>query len=140
MKKKTRKITVEGCTYGYLISSKYTDGQSISTLKIFLGEKKSDALLIYFRTWDDPLSGSPLNTGIKLHNKISNLTENYNLNHPRNVRAWILYGIKHGWAGKTQLVIEDGLSALNEMGYETQSLRLRGLDENIHVYLKAKRK
>ncbi|WP_149093813.1 hypothetical protein [Paenibacillus terrae] len=123
MKKKIRQIVVEGQTYEYLLNHHFVNGQSINVLKVFWEGKKIAPLLVTFLTWNDPIGGSPLATGVELYHHRSGVSEIYNLNYPKIVRAWILHGLESGWTGKETWEIEDALSTMTDMGYEAQWLR-----------------
>ncbi|SFF31849.1 hypothetical protein SAMN04487969_12555 [Paenibacillus algorifonticola] len=124
MKNKLRDISIDGVDYKYTLSMRVENQTCLHELKIFLKESKIHPFQILIRTWDDPIIGCPLNSGFILANdKHSMPKEAYNLNHPKRVREWILYGLSCGWNGSKTIVIKDGLAAMQEMGYEIDRIQ-----------------
>ncbi|KQO18398.1 hypothetical protein ASF12_07250 [Paenibacillus sp. Leaf72] len=124
MKNKLRSISIDGVDYKYTLSMRVESQTCMHELKIYLKDSKIHPLHIRIRTWDDPIAGCPLNSGFILANNSNNMPEeNYNLNHPKRVREWLLYGLSCGWTGTKMLVIEDGLAAMKEMGYEIERIQ-----------------
>ncbi|WP_341280795.1 hypothetical protein [Paenibacillus sp. FSL H8-0537] len=125
MSNKLRSIAIEGVDYKYTLLMRVEGQTCVHELKIFLKESKINPMHIRIRTWDDPIAGCPLNSGFILANNRNNMPDEvYNLNHPRRVREWILYGLSSGWwDGSKTVVIEDGLAAMMEMGYEIERIQ-----------------
>ncbi|MFD0712948.1 hypothetical protein [Paenibacillus sp. GCM10027626] len=122
MKNKLRTITIGNQPYVYRLSMHIMNGTCTSQLKVFAEDSKLHPLIIYIRTWDDPIAGCPLQTGFLLYNMATGTESLYNLNHPQRVREWIEYGVINGWDGTQQIEILDGVAAMREMGYEMDKL------------------
>ena len=124
MKKKLRKITVDNLDYVYRVTDKYhpETGTNTLTVKIFLSDHKQTPLVVEFHTIYHYAMGQPLNTGVSLPNKKTNLTEGINLNHPKYIRALILYGIKNGWKGTNRIETLNGLEYLTDLGFDVGEL------------------
>lgn len=124
MKKKLRKITVNAVEYLYSITDQYHSETKTNTLtaKIFLNGQKQTPLILEFITVDHYIMGQPLKSGIKLFNKITNTEDDVNLNEPKYIRQFIVLGLKKGWSGTHSIEIQNGLSYLNELGFETDKL------------------
>jgi len=126
MKKKTREIIVREKDYVYSLTSKYSNGESLVRLKISLKESKRLACTFKFSTWDHPIVGSPLLTGVDLRNKKTNNTERFNLHHPKRINELIKYALDHGWTGETSIEYPNGLDILDQMGFDTEFLLFGG--------------
>lgn len=125
MKNKLRKISIDDVEYLYSVTNKYHLDRHTNTLtvKIYSSGQKQTPLVIEFSTIDDPIVGQPLKTGIKLTNKITNLTDTINLNEPKYIRELILLGQSKGWQGNNKMERQNGLDYLYEQGYETSLLK-----------------
>ncbi|MBT2293684.1 hypothetical protein J7E73_32250 [Paenibacillus albidus] len=128
MKNKLRTITVDEVIYAYKLEMRIADRMCINELRVFRKELKVHPLNISILTWDDPIMGSPLNTGIVLGHAGCPKGEVYNLNYPKRIREWILYGQSLGWDGSQTVEVEDGLAAMRTIGYFTAALEPKGLD------------
>jgi hypothetical protein len=124
MKNKLRKITINQLVYFYVVSDKYHLGTETNTLtiKIYLVGFKQTPLIIEFLTIEHYYVGQVLKSGVLLLNKKTNTSDRINLNEPKHIRELILIGIKKGWTGVNKLEIQNGLSYLNELGYDTEIL------------------
>ncbi|CAH1194270.1 hypothetical protein PAECIP111892_01525 [Paenibacillus auburnensis] len=123
MKRKTRKISVGGTEYIYVINHAYKKHTSNISLKVSLRDSRNLTCTFQFCTWDDLILGSPILVGVDLNNKQINITEKYNLHHPRTVRDFIVYGLENGWTGDNVIVFQDGLDIISELGYDVLWLR-----------------
>jgi hypothetical protein len=65
---------------------------------------------------------APLQSGIPLFNSKTNESVPVNLNEPKYIREFILFGLKNGWTGINNLPTQDGLQYLTEMGFEVGHL------------------
>ncbi|MGZ7443254.1 hypothetical protein [Paenibacillus sp. TH7-28] len=108
MKKKTREIRVCEKEYIYVINQKYSQQKS---------------MISKFCTWDNPIAGSPLLTGVALKNRERNHTENVNLHRPKWISELTQYALDHGWTGGNCMEFPDGLDILDQMGYDVDWLR-----------------
>lgn len=107
----------------YVLQQKYNENQSHITLKISLPCNRNAALTFRFCTWDDPIVGSPLYTGVDLLNRESRRVERMNLHHPATIEQFISYGVRKGWTGDTAIEFQNGLNIMAEMGYDVAWLR-----------------
>ncbi|NEW09331.1 hypothetical protein GK047_25635 [Paenibacillus sp. SYP-B3998] len=123
MKKKTRKIIVGDKEYLYVINQKYNNHSSNISLKVSLEGFKNLTCTFQFFTWDDPITGSPLLVGVSLKNKETNNKEFFNINYPRTIREFILYGLENGWTGENKIEFQDGIDIIGKMGYEVSWLK-----------------
>lgn len=123
MKKKTRKISVDGKEYVYVLQQKYNGNECYITVRIYPRVNKNSALTFHFSTWDDPIAGCPLYTGVNVLNKESNRAECMNLNHPARIEQFINYGVRKGWMGDTAIEFHNGLDIMAEMGYDIAWLK-----------------
>ncbi|WCF05872.1 hypothetical protein NDS46_15900 [Paenibacillus thiaminolyticus] len=121
--KETRKINVDGKEYVYVLRQKYNGGECHITVRIYPFLKKKSALTFHFSTWDDPIAGGPLYTGVNMLNKNSNRAECMNLNHPARIEQLVNYGVRKGWTGDTAFEFHHGLDIIAEMGYEIAWLK-----------------
>ena len=120
MKKMLRKMVVEKKDYVYSINSNYLGNEiSILTVRIYLKERKQTPLVIAFKTKDDYFVGNVLHSGIELHNTMTNTIEHININEPKMIKKLMLHGLQKGWTGYNQMEIQDGVSYLSELGYDT---------------------
>lgn len=126
MKKKTREIIVREKEYVYVLTSKYSNGESLVRLNISSKEDKQFTCTFIFSTWDHPIAGSPLLTGVDLRNKKTNNTERFNLHHPKRTKELIIYALDHGWTGETSIEYPNGLDILDQMGFDTEFLFFGG--------------
>lgn len=118
-----RKITVEDNVYLYKSVTGFGGSTDIATFEItiFLEHYKLTPLKINFITWEDAYAGNPLSTGIKL-TRLSTKEEVVNLNRPKYIREFILYGLKLGWNGRNKIEPIDGLKMLMSLDYDVSSL------------------
>lgn len=125
MKKKLRKIVVGGQEFLYATGDRYNVEDKTSTfiVKVFLSGQKHTPLFIEFHTIDDYYLGQPLNSGVSLENRNKQSAETVNLHKPRYIEQLILLGLKHGWTGKNTIAMQNGLEYLEELGYNTDSLK-----------------
>ena len=132
MKKKLRKIIIDGQEYLYYIKIQYHSGTSTSTLtlKVFLNGYKKTPLIIDFLTLNDYYIGQPLRFGITLKNKMTNSEEAVNLNEPGYIKQLIIQGQKNGWTGIKTFEIQNGLTYLEELGFETDDLKYQIAPKN----------
>lgn len=119
-----RKITVEDNVYLYKTKTEFGLNTEIAKFEItiFLDGYKQTPLKISFITWEDLYAGNPLNTGIMLTKLSTKEKEVVNLNRPKFIREFILYGLKMGWNGKDKLEFIDGLKMLMSLGYDVSGL------------------
>ncbi|UTX50759.1 hypothetical protein [Chryseobacterium sp. MA9] len=124
MKNKLRKIIINNSEYLYSVTDQFHAETETNTLtvKVFLRGQKQTPLIIKFMTVDDYMMGQPLKSGVKLVNKITGSEDEVNLNKPRYIRRFILFGLKKGWSGSNSIEIQSGLDYLNELGFETDKL------------------
>lgn len=125
MKNKLRKIVIDNQEYLYSIADKYHSENESNTLtvKVYLSGHKQTPLIIEFLTYDDYYNGQPLQSGIELTNKINNTIDRVNINEPKYIRQLILQGIKNGWTGNNKIGNQNGVIYLEQIGYETSSLK-----------------
>lgn len=119
-----RKITVEDNVYLYKSVTGFGGSTATATfeIKIFLEHYKLTPLKINFITWEDAYAGNPLSTGIKLTRLSNREEEVVNLNRPKYIREFILYGLKMGWNGQNKVDSIDGLKILTSLDYDVSSL------------------
>lgn len=119
-----RKITVEDNVYLYKSVTGFGGSTDIATFEItiFLEHYKLTPLKINFITWEDAYAGNPLSTGIKLTRLSTKEEEVVNLNRPKYIREFILYGLKLGWNGQNKIEPIDGLKILMSLDYDVSSL------------------
>lgn len=119
-----RKITVEDNVYLYKSVTGFGGNTAIVTFEItiFLEHYKLTPLKINFITWEDAYAGNPLSTGIKLIRLSTREEEVVNLNRPKYIREFILYGLKLGWNGQNKVEPIDGLKILTSLDYDVSSL------------------
>lgn len=119
-----RKITVEDNVYLYKSVTGFGDNTDIATFEItiFLENCKQTPLKINFITWEDAYAGNPLSTGLKLARLSTKEEEVVNLNRPKYIREFILYGLKLGWTGNNKAEPIDGLEILMSLDYDVSSL------------------
>lgn len=125
MKNKLRKIVVNNLEHLYSIAYQYHSATETTTLtvKVFLKDYKQTPLIIEFLTFDDYYMGHPLKFGMKLMNKIKGSQEEVNLNEPKYINQLIVLGRKNGWSGINTIEKQNGLSYLEELGFETDLLK-----------------
>ncbi|MDR6369379.1 hypothetical protein J2795_000384 [Chryseobacterium bernardetii] len=125
MKSKLRKITINAVEYLYSVSNQYHSETKTNTLtvKVFLNGQKQTPLIIKSLTVDDYVMGQPLQSGVKLVNKMTGSEDEVNLNRPKYIRQFIVLGLKKGWSGFNSMEIQNGLDYLNELGFETDQLK-----------------
>ncbi|MDO3412505.1 hypothetical protein QWJ34_22260 [Saccharibacillus sp. CPCC 101409] len=123
MHKKNRKIVVDDRKFIYTLAQKYDSGTSRVSLKISLPDRRNDACVFHFYTWDDVIGGSPLMTGIDLPDRKNGQTARWNLHFPGQIRLFVLYALRHGWDGEKRVEFTDGIGVLEEMGWEAEMLR-----------------
>lgn len=123
MKKKIRKIVIENNTYLYrTLQKQIRPDLSRFILRVFLEHARSNPLVIEFLVREGYITGNPLNMGVMLFNY---KTQGYcylNMNYPRYVREMILLGLKKGWTGTSLLNVPDGITWLQELGFDTTDL------------------
>ncbi|MFZ4930139.1 hypothetical protein [Chryseobacterium sp. Mn2064] len=126
MKKKLRKIIIDEQEYVYCIKIQYHSGTDTSTLrlKVFLNGYKKTPLIIDFLTLNNYYVGQPLKFGIILKNKMTNSEEVVNLNEPGYIKRLIVHGQKSAWTGIKTFEIQNGLTYLEELGFETDDLKI----------------
>ncbi|MFH7004300.1 hypothetical protein [Flavobacterium bizetiae] len=119
-----RKITVEDNAYLYKSVTGFGGSTAIATFEItiFLEHYKLTPLKINFITWEDAYAGNPLSTGIKLTRLSTREEEVVNLNRPKYIREFVLYGLKMGWNGQNKVEPIDGLKILTSLDYDVSSL------------------
>ena len=119
-----RKITVEDNVYLYKSVTGFGGSTAIATFEItiFLEHYKLTPLKINFITWEDAYAGNPLSTGIKLTKLSTREEEVVNLNRPKYIREFILYGLKMGWNGQNKVEPIDGLKILTSLDYDVSLL------------------
>lgn len=123
-----RKITVEDNVYLYKTVTGFGGSTAIATFEItiFLEHYKLTPLKINFITWEDVYAGNPLSTGIKLTRLSNKQEEVVNLNRPKYIREFVLYGLKMGWNGQNKVDSIDGLKILTSLDYDVSSLHPKG--------------
>jgi hypothetical protein len=125
MESSTRKIVVEEKLFLWRSDHKYLPGDNVvSSFSAFREGHKQSPFRIFFKTCGYYPPGSvPLKMGVRipLHGEPVEL----NLNLPSFAAQLISYGLKNGWnyEAKKPLIIEDGLSVLASLGYETFDLK-----------------
>ncbi|CAM4006720.1 phosphotransferase family protein [Saccharibacillus endophyticus] len=119
----TRKITVQDQEYRYALRNRYENGKNFVSLKIFEARRRDGGCEFRFRTWDDPVSGSPLMVGVDLTRKTDEGVERWNMHHPARVRDLLLYALEQGWNGRHAQIFSDGVAVLNRLGWEADCLR-----------------
>lgn len=67
-------------------------------------------------------AGNPLSTGIKLTRLSTKEEEIVNLNRPKYIREFILYGLRMGWNGQNKVKPIDGLIILMSLGFDVSCL------------------
>lgn len=119
-----RKITVEENVYLYKCVTGFGLNTEIATFEItiFLENYKQTPLKINFTTWEDLYAGNPLSTGTKLTKLSTKDEEVVNLNRPKYIREFILYGLKMGWNGQNKVEPIDGLKILVSLDYDVSRL------------------
>jgi hypothetical protein len=119
-----RKITVEDNVYLYKTVTGFGGSTEIATfaITIFLENYKQTPLQINFITWEDAYAGNPLSTGTKLTKLSTKDEEVVNLNRPKYIREFILYGLKMGWNGQNRVEPIDGLKILTSLDYDVSCL------------------
>lgn len=119
-----RKITIEENVYLYKSVTGFGGSTEIATFKIsiFLENYKLTPLKINFMTWEDAYAGNPLSTGIKLTRLSTKKEEVVNLNRPKYIREFVLYGLRMGWNGQNKLEPIDGLKILMSLGFDVSCL------------------
>lgn len=119
-----RKITVEDNVYLYKSVTGFGGSTDIATFEItiFLEHCKQTPLKINFITWEDAYAGNPLSTGVKLMRSSTKEEEIVNLNRPKYIREFILYGLQMGWNGRNKIEPIDGLKILMSLDYDVSSL------------------
>lgn len=119
-----RKIIVEENVYLYKCVTGFGLNTEIATFEItiFLENYKQTPLKINFTTWEDLYAGNPLSTGTKLTKLSTKDEEVVNLNRPKYIREFILYGLKMGWNGQNKVEPIDGLKILVSLDYDVSRL------------------
>lgn len=119
-----RKIRIEDNVYLYKTVTGFGGSVDIATFEItiFLENYKLTPLKINFITWEDAYAGNPLSTGIKLAKLSTKEEEVVNLNRPKYIREFILYGLNLGWNGQNKVESIDGLKILTSLDYDVSSL------------------
>ncbi len=119
-----RRITIEDNVYLYKSVTGFGTGIDIATFEItiFLENYKLTPLRINFITWEDMYAGNPLKTGIKLTKLSTKEEEVVNLNRPKYIREFILYGLNLGWNGKNKVESINGLKMLISLDYDVSIL------------------
>lgn len=125
MKNKLRKIVVDNLEYLYLVSNRFHSETDMNTLtvKVFLTGYKQTPLIVQFLTLNDYSVEQPLKLGVKMMNKKTNSEHVVNLNKPGFIRQFILHGKQNGWSGTHTIGTQNGLSYLEELGFETDRLQ-----------------
>lgn len=125
MKNKLRKIVINNLEYLYFVTVRFHAGTDMNTtsVKVFLSGFKKTPLIIEFLTLNDYYIGSRLNFGIMLMNKMTHVETEVNLNKPGLIRKLILQGQENGWSGINTIEVQNGLSYLEELGFETSPLQ-----------------
>lgn len=125
MKNKLRKIVINNLEYLYFVTVRFHAGTGMNTtsVKVFLSGFKKTPLIIEFLTLNDYYLGSRLNFGIMLMNKMTHVETEVNLNKPGLIRKLILQGQENGWSGINTIEVQNGLSYLEELGFETNPLQ-----------------
>jgi len=118
-----RQMTVSGQDYVYTLRERCDNGESFVSLKIFEAQRRDGGCEFRFRTWDDPVSGSPLMVGVDLIRKTDEGVERWNMHHPARVRDLLLYALKQGWNGRHAEIFSDGVAVLKRLGWEADRLR-----------------
>ncbi|OWA37669.1 hypothetical protein B9G55_06370 [Saccharibacillus sp. O16] len=123
MASKPRTLTLDDRKFVYALNVQYANGTSTVTLNLFRAERRNRGFSFRFHTWEDAAAGSPLMVGIDLRRRDTGETERWNLHHPSRMRLLILYALEQGWNGDTQVEVVDGITVLEQMGWEAESLR-----------------
>jgi hypothetical protein len=101
---------------------------ALSRLTIF--SNATGRLVIIFKTRDHVYTGNPLKTGVLVANK-HEIQQTLNLNHPSMIREIIEFLVNQNcWSlrERKQLILEDGLEILGQMGYQIAELRPNSSD------------
>ena len=123
MKKKFRHIVMNGQTYLWRLSPGYVatndpanPWQCHDIFTAYLFGVKASPCQIHFFTWEDPVVGGPLRTGLPLElNQIGSGATGINLHTPRQAARLIQRALAAGWKpeqSKTSFVIKDGVQWL----------------------------
>lgn len=123
MKKKFRQIVVDGQTYLWKFSPGYVatndavcPWQCHDIFIAYLLQAKSGSLQIHFLTWEDPVAGGPLRTGLPLDlAEIRSRSQGVNLHTPKEAARIIRLALQTGWKPeqrKALFIIERGVEWL----------------------------
>jgi hypothetical protein len=121
VKKKFRRIVIDGKIYLWRFSPGYEATQDPANpwkchdlFTAYLTDAKASPLQAHFITWEDPVIGGPLHTGIPLDAKDSK-SSGMNLHTPQWAARIIRRSLKLGWQpeqSKHPFVIEHGVEQL----------------------------
>lgn len=125
MKKKFRHLVIDSQTYLWKFSPGYraaneaeNSWQPYDIFTAYLFQAKNSRLQIHFLTWEDPVIGGPLRTGLpldlqELHSGLAGL----NLYTPGDAARVIRLALQAGWTpaqSNRPFVIKDGVQWLKE--------------------------
>jgi hypothetical protein len=133
MKNRVRTIVVMQQKLNWVLTEKYVRSSqnthiALSRLTIF--SNKTGRLVIIFKTRDHIYAGNPLKTGVLITDK-HEIQQTLNLNHPSLIREIIEFLVNQNcWSlrERKQLILEDGLEILGQMGYQIAELRPNSSD------------
>jgi hypothetical protein len=126
MKKKLRRIVVNGQTYLWRFTPGYVATQNAAEpwqcqdqFTAYLLHAKASPLRISFLTWEDPMIGGPLRAALPLDlDEMHSESWRANLHTPKWA-AWIIQkALGSGWQpeqSKSPFVIEEGIQWLRQM-------------------------
>ncbi len=122
---KPRKIVVNEAEFVYTLNARHDgkDGTSRVALTLFRAESRRHAFAFRFHTWEDVIAGSPLMIGIDLRHRETERAERWNLHHPGRVQLFVRYALECGWDGSAETDAVDGITVLEELGWEAEMLR-----------------
>lgn len=124
MKKKLRKIIVEGNTYWYLFSDSISmeNHSDFMQVRIFLDGYKATPLILNFYHKYDKIQGFVLKNGVELLNFVAQTAEIVNIHKPKYIRQLIILGKKHGWTGDKKFDAQNGMAYLTELGFDVSKI------------------
>lgn len=123
-KKKLRSIVVDGAAFHWVFRPSYhlatKEYHCHDVFWAYAEDNPASPLCIVFLTWENPIVGGPLRTGLPVFPDDPN-TGGVNLHQPKWAAAMIRAGLKKGWQANTRsspFIIENGIEILAELNYE----------------------
>lgn len=119
-KNKLRSIIIDEKKYLWNVKTKYSpidvsivEYETKVSFTAYVNGYKNYPLIINFRTWEDPVSGNPLTSGIG----------EVNMNKPSMAKLLILEGLAMGWVGQEkEFVIYDGKQILKNADIDVRKI------------------